>query len=287
MILNVGSINIDLVYRVPHLVRPGETLAATEFSRGLGGKGANQSVAAARAGAQVRHCGAIGADGADMVAGMEAAGVDCGLVARLDMPTGHAIVMVDGAGENAIVLAPSANQALPEAEAIRAVGTLGADDWLILQNEVNVSALAAKAARKAGARVVYSAAPFDAGAVAEVMADITHLLVNEGENAALEEAGIDLPVGLIRVVTKGSDGATWIGPEGEVSHPAFPVSKVVDTTGAGDCFAGNLVAALDRGAGPEAAMRFAQAAAAIQITRPGAAPAMPGRTETEAFLAAR
>ncbi len=284
-VICIGSINIDLVYHVPHLVRPGETLAATDVTRGLGGKGANQSIAAAKAGADVTHCGAVGSDGADMVDAIAAAGVDTGLVEVVKAQTGHAVIEVDPSGENAIILFPGANMEIGSNQLDQAIDRIGPSDWAMLQNEVSVTAEAARLARAKGARVVYSAAPFDADAVLECLPHITHLLLNEVENAELEALGSNPSTDVIRVVTKGSAGATWIAPgEKELHVPAFLVETVVDTTGAGDCFAGNLVAALQRGEATAAAMTFAQAAAAIQITRPGAASAMPTLAETEAFL---
>ena len=284
-ILCIGSINIDLVYQVPHLVQPGETLAARGMRRNLGGKGANQSIAAGKAGAQVAHCGAVGYDGRDMVSEIGAAGVETGLINITAAETGHAVIAVDDAGENAIMLFEGANAAVDQALLEEATGTVGAGDWVMLQNEIPVTAEAAALARARGANVVYSAAPFDPDAVIACLPHVTHLLLNELENAALEALGTDLADQLVRVVTQGAAGATWIAPGQNMHVAAFEVPNVVDTTGAGDCFAGNLVAALERGLSPIDAMYFAQAAAAIQITRPGAAPAMPMRAETEAFLA--
>ena len=284
-ILCIGSINIDLVYQVPHLVQPGETLAARAMHRNLGGKGANQSIAAARAGARVAHCGAVGYDGQDMVAEIGAAGVDTGLINISKAETGHAVIAVDDAGENAIMLFEGANGMVDTTLLKEAIQTVGPGDWVMLQNEIPVTAEAAEMARARGANVIYSAAPFDPDAVLACLPHVTHLLLNEIENAALEALGTELADQLVRVVTQGAAGATWIAPGQNMHVAAFAVQDVVDTTGAGDCFAGNLVAALERGQSPIDAMYFAQAAAAIQITRPGAAPAMPTQAETETFLA--
>ena len=276
-ILCVGSINIDLVYHVPHLVQPGETIAATSLTRGLGGKGVNQSVAAAKAGATVRHCGAVGYDGQDMVAEISASGIETGLINITKGQTGHAVIAVDADGENAIMIHDGANGTLDRALLDEAMAGLAPGDWVMLQNEVPVTAEAAELAREKGAHVAYSAAPFDPEAVKACLPHVTHLLLNEIENAALEALGIDMPPTLTRIVTQGAAGATWIAPGQNMHVAAFEVDKVVDTTGAGDCFAGNLVAALERGLSPIDAMYFAQAAAAIQITRPGAAPGDAGK----------
>ncbi|MEM9318698.1 MAG: ribokinase [Pseudomonadota bacterium] len=285
MILNVGSINIDLVYRVPHLVRPGETLAAEKFTRNLGGKGANQSIAAAKAGASVMHCGAVGYDGHDYVKELADAGVSTDTIEILSEPTGHAVVAVDAEGENSIMLFAGANHAIADRLLDDAFADIGPDDWVMLQNEVQVNVEAAVRARGKGASVVYSAAPFDPDAVMDILPFITHLLLNEIENAALDHLSVPVPDTIIRVVTQGAAGATWLAQSQNMHVAAFDVPDVLDTTGAGDCFAGNLVAALERGMSPIDAVYFAQAAAAIQITRNGAAPAMPSRAEIEAFLA--
>lgn len=282
----VGSVNVDLVYRVPHLVRPGETLAARSFTRGLGGKGANQSIAAARAGARVYHAGAVGPDAADMLDEIAAAGVDIAGIARLEVPTGHAVIAVDDAGENAIILYEGANGALTARAVDAALSEARAGDILLLQNEVNLSVHAARSGRIAGCRVIYSAAPFHADAVAEMhgLADI--LVLNALEAAALRAAHPALTWPEM-IVTRGGDGARWHHPGGVLDRPAFAVETVVDTTGAGDCFAGTLAAALDAGLDRGAALDRAQAAAALQVTRPGAAAAMPSRSEVDAFLAGR
>lgn len=277
---NFGSINIDHVYRVPHHVAPGETLTATAYSTGLGGKGANQSVAAARAGAKVLHVGAVGADGLwarDMLAGF---GVDVAHVAAGGTATGHAIINVDAHGENSIVIFDGANRVLG-AEAVAALDAAQAGDTLLLQNETSAQVDAAAKAHAAGLRVIYSAAPFEADAVRAVLPYVSLLVMNTGEAQALRAALGALP-DVEMIVTHGADGAEWIAPE-PLRIPAFPV-KPVDTTGAGDCFIGTLAAALDAGLDRATAMRRATAAAAIQVTREGAAGAMPSAAEVDAFL---
>lgn len=283
-VFTLGSVNVDHVYAVPHLPAPGETLAAHGLSTMLGGKGANQSVAAARAGAAVRHIGAVGADGRWAVEELASFGVDVAHVTEVREPTGHAIISVDRAGENAILLFPGANRAQSEAEISRALRAAGPGDSLLLQNETSHQAQAAQIARDRGMRVVYSAAPFEVAAVQAVLPNLSLLVVNAVEAAQLRAAlgevrGCDL------IVTHGAEGAEWIASSGEtVTVPAFPASPV-DTTGAGDCFIGSLVAALDRGAGRKEALRYAAAAAALQVTRAGTAQAMPLLDEVLAFLA--
>ena len=287
-IYNLGSINADLFYSVPHLPAPGETLAATAHSTGLGGKGANQSAAAALAGSTVVHIGAIGRDGLWTVQHLRTFGVDTAHVSMLDIPTGHAIINVDPGGENAIVIFPGANmeQSLTQVESTLSAASIG--DMLILQNETTLTVEAAEIAKSRGLDVIYSAAPFSASAVREILPHTDMLVMNAVEAAQLTKAlgvelkRLDVPHLLI---THGGDGATWHDlQDGEEIHaPAFPVSPV-DTTGAGDCFIGYLAASLDQGLPKAEAMRRAAAAAALQITRPGTADAIPTRQEVDAFL---
>lgn len=290
-IFNLGSINADHFYRLAHLPAPGETLAALDHSRGLGGKGANQSVAAARAGAAVRHIGAVGADGGWMVAKLRDAGVDCARVAELPGASGRAIINVDAAGENAIVIYPGANREIPLAEVTEALRDAQEDDWFLLQNETSLQVEAARIAQEQGLSVAYSAAPFDAATVMAVLPYLTLLIVNEVEAAQLCSAlGVtlaDLPVPHV-VVTLGARGAQWHDPRAGEEHfvPAFAV-KAIDTTAAGDTFAGYLVAGLAEGLPAVGAMRLAAAASALKVTRAGTAEVIPARDEVNAFLKER
>ncbi|WP_127106362.1 ribokinase [Pararhodobacter zhoushanensis] len=284
----LGSINIDHVYRLPALPQAGETLSATSHTPGLGGKGINQSVAALRAGARVVHIGAVGQGDAWIEAQLTAHGIALDRIARVTQGTGHAIVAVDDAGENQIIIHPGANQAQDLAMIDAALATAQPGDCLLVQNETSHQVEAARIARARGLRVFYSAAPFALDPLRAILPHVTHLLVNAGEAAALvKSTGTALPDQPVEavIVTRGAQGAEWISAGTEpLFQPAFPVIPV-DTTGAGDCFAGSLAAALDRGQTPAQALRYAAAAAALQVTQPGAAPAMPDRAKVELLLA--
>lgn len=288
MIFNLGSINADHFYQVPHLPGPGETLAATGFSTGLGGKGANQSVAAARAGATVRHIGAVGADGTWAVDRLQSLGVDTRHIAIVNSPTGHAIICIDPGGENQIILHPGANQAQNLAHIEAALADADDTDWLMLQNETSHQVETAELAHSKGVNIAYSAAPFDPQAVRAILPFVTLLMMNAVEarqlSAALDVAIGDVPAPCI-LITKGPDGADWIDRNsGEtVSVPAFPVTPV-DTTGAGDTFAGFAVAALSQGLPPDQALTRAAAAAALKVTRKGTAQAIPTLADVIEFL---
>lgn len=286
-IYNLGSINIDHFYRLSHLPAPGETLAASDYSVGLGGKGANQSTAAAKAGATVFHIGAIGPEGAWTVERLSGWGVDVRHVSRIGTPTGHAIIFVDAKAENTIIIFAGANRAFGLGEVETALSGAGANDTLILQNETAHQVEAARIAKARGMRVIYSAAPFDAEAVRAVLPHVTMLALNAVEAQQLTEAlGLTLdrlPVPEI-LVTKGAEGAEWrsLATGERAMHAAAKVSAV-DTTGAGDTFTGYFAAALDAGLDPKGALRLASAAAALKVTRAGTADAIPTRDEVDAF----
>lgn len=284
----LGSINADHVYRLPSLPKAGQTLSAVSHAVGLGGKGINQSVAALRAGATVVHIGAVGHGDARIEAQLRDHGIAMDFIARSDAGTGHAIVAVDDAAENQIIIYSGANLDQSPDMIDAALATATATDILLLQNETSHQVHAARRAREKGMRVFYSAAPFDVDAVRAVLPHATHLLMNAGEAAALVAAlgvGLDeLPVQAV-IVTHGAKGAEWHAPGKDPAFvPAFAV-KAVDTTGAGDCFAGSLAAALTMGSTALEAMVLASAAAALQVQRPGAAAAMPWREETLRFIA--
>lgn len=285
MIFNLGSINADHVYRVVHLPRAGETVAAESYARGLGGKGANQSIAAVRAGGQVAHIGAVGADGDWMVADLAEAGVEVRHVRRERGVSGHAMVTVEQSGENAIVIHAGTNRALRLQDVEAALAEAEPGDWLLMQNETNLQAEAARLAEAKGLRVAYSAAPFDAAALRAVLPHVTLLMLNAGEAAQMER-----DMGLVQVpmlcVTRGGGGVTWTEADlGRTLTIPAPEVVAVDTTGAGDTFAGYLVAGLAAGVAPERALRDALGAAAISVTRPGASGAIPMAAEVAAFLA--
>lgn len=286
-IWNLGSINIDHVYRMEHLPLPGETLAANSYSVGLGGKGANQSIAAALAGGVTQHLGAMGEADDWVVHRLQAAGIDTDNIQRLpDNVTGHAIILLDSSAENSIIIHPGANRALETSALEKALRPIAREDTLLIQNETNCQIAAARIARAAGARVIYSAAPFDLDALRDVMAHVSILAMNAGEAEQLFAAvPRDLPVqGLL--ITRGAEGVEYRDLEGDrvYRHPAFPVDPI-DTTGAGDTFAGYFAAALDRGDAIADALRLASAAAALKVTRAGAGDAIPSLDEVRDFLA--
>ncbi|MCP8938131.1 ribokinase [Alsobacter sp. SYSU M60028] len=289
MIVVFGSVNVDFVTRVARIPRPGETVLGPGYEVIPGGKGANQALAARRAGAEVALVGAVGRDPfADIALSLLAEdGVDLSRVARAAAPTGAAFISVDDAGENAIVVASGANAAVSAAQldGLR----LGARDTLLLQREVpeGEAAEAARRMREAGGRVILNAAP--AGAIApELLAALDILVVNEHEaaivGAALGISGepdaiareIDARRGVATIVTLGAEGAIgWTGGVRRAA-PSLPVTPV-DTTAAGDTFCGAFAAGLDAGFGFTTALARAAAAGSLACTKAGAQPSIPRR----------
>ena len=281
MLTVFGSLNCDLSFALKTLPASGETCLCDGYVAAPGGKGANQAVAAARAGAQVAMVGCVGADPFADVAlrGLRANDVDIHAVRRVSQPTACASIWVDGRGENAIVVASGANLAL-RADDLHA-NLLHRTTTLVTQMEVDVGATAdvLRRAHNQGVRTVASLAP-----VLPVPHDfwkhVTWLLVNRGEARALLQEHVDdaaLPqalhekLGVWCVVTLGSDGALAWGPDGSVRAPALPVD-VVDTTGAGDTFAGVFAHGLDAHLPLERALRAASHAAAQVCAYVGAQP---------------
>jgi ribokinase len=278
-IYNLGSINADNFYSVPHIPVAGETLAADRLTRGLGGKGTNMSVAAARAAARVFHIGAVGQDGRWAQTRLLEYGVDVTHIAISNLATGHANICVAPDGENQIVLFAGANHTISKDQIGTALSGADNGDFLVLQNETNAQTHAAEMGARLGLRVAYAAAPFDTAAVRAVLPYIEFLFLNAVEAAQLEAAlGMapdKLPVRHV-IVTLGADGCRWIDTvKGKTIHfPAFPVTPV-DTTGAGDTFTGYVIAGVDRGQPIAQAIQTAIVAAAIMVTRRGTADVIP------------
>ena len=284
-IWNLGSINADFVYAVPHIPVAGETLSSTDRDVFLGGKGTNMSVAAARAAATVHHIGAVGDDGEWAVDRLMEYGVDTRFIARVDEDTAQAVITVDPHGENMIILFPGANDVIPQAILQEAMAEAQTGDWLLIQNETNLQRTAATLGKKMGLKVAYAAAPFNADRVKAVLPHIDLLFLNQVEADQLEKAIGQRPETLgVRdvIVTLGKDGADWFGPDGKRHFDAIPVTPV-DTTGAGDTFTGYVVAGLDRGHPMAQAISLGMRAAALMVTRRGTADVIPDLRDLEEF----
>ncbi|MCU1558230.1 MAG: ribokinase [Microbacteriaceae bacterium] len=292
----VGSANMDIVFTVERIPQPGETLLAESAAHFPGGKGLNQAVAAARAGAATRFIGALGRDenGASLAATMVATRIADDLVRRMPEPTGQAFIVVDGSGENTIIVASGANATVTnlgpaDRDALRSTAVL----LMQLELPLGLVRSAAAEAHGAGGVVVLNAAPAQA-LPRELLADLDYLIVNEheacliGGSQDLEAASATLAslVGRL-VVTLGAAGSVLFADGVEIGRIAAPRVTPVDTTGAGDTFCGAFSAAIAEGRDFADAARFATAAAALSVQVVGAVPSVPERSAIDAVLDAR
>lgn len=290
MITVFGSINMDLIATTDRLPQPGETVPGSQFSTAAGGKGANQALAARRAGSSVRMAGAVGKDGfaTPALALLDEAGVDLSGVARVEEPTGTALILVGGTGENMIAVVPGANGTVSKADAEAAVAAMAPGDVLMLQLEVPADAVEAalERARASGVMTIINTAPLTADAVRLArLADI--VVANETEFALL--LGRDLEDGAAReealrqlhretgqtiVVTLGAEGVIAVR-DGELARAVGLEIVPVDTVGAGDTFCGYLASGLDQGLSFADALRRAAVAGSLACLARGAQPSIP------------
>ncbi|MDN3554080.1 ribokinase [Halomonas almeriensis] len=296
MLHNLGSINIDHFYRVPHLVRPGETLAGGDYRVGLGGKGANQSIALARAGSRVCHWGRLGRQDNWAREHLQAAGVDTRYIEMVDVASGHAIIQVDDEGENAILLFPGANHGFTPANLGELFENTAAGDWLLIQNECSGLAPALEMAHAKGLKVAFNPAPMTAEVASLPLHYCELLFVNRGEAEALTGLPAGSPAGELldalarqlpetqTVLTLGGDGAWYQSTEQRIFQSPLPV-RPQDTTAAGDTFIGYYLAASQAGENAANCLLRAATAAAIGVQRPGATESIPELAEVESELA--
>ena len=287
-ILNFGSLNIDYVYRVDRFVQAGETRAAAFMQRNVGGKGLNQSVALARAGAQVCHAGCVGADGVFLLDFLRDEGVDTRYIRTVSAPTGHAVIEVEESGENRILLYGGANRLVREEQVVETLSAFAAGDVLLLQNEINGVERLIDAAHARGLTVVLNPSPFTENLAALPAGAVDWYFVNETEAAQLSgKSGEKAVIAALRqrfpcarfVYTMGSKGAVYFDAAAQLFVPAVPV-EAVDTTAAGDTFTGYFLATYySMGGDVQAALTAAVTAAAKAVTVVGAASAIPKKEE--------
>lgn len=291
-LVNLGSLCIDNVYRVSGIAGAGETVASISCEVFPGGKGLNQSIAAARGGAEVVHVGCVGADGDRLRDTLADEGVDASGVRTVDGASGHAVIQVNDAGENAIVIAGGANRLLTAADVERALGGMEAGDWLLLQNEINDLEAVLRAAHLRQCPVAFNVAPVDGREAGYDLSGISLLIVNEIEAAALAGQGEPqaalaalrerLPNTAI-VLTLGRDGLICGDSSGMTTLPAYRV-EAVDETAAGDAFIGFLMASLLAGEPMAQALRMGSAAGALAATQAGAASSIPTLARVRALV---
>lgn len=295
-LVNLGSLCIDNVYRVAHITRPGETIAAHGYARFMGGKGLNQSLAAALAGIATAHVGCVGEDGEELIATLARAGVDTTGIRRLGgIASGHAVIQLDGEGRNAIVITGGANRSIEARDIEAALAAVDRRGWLLLQNEINDLPQVLEAAKRAGVNVAFNIAPADGREQTYDLSGVALVITNEIEvcaltgqhspDAALETLTRSHPRAHV-VVTFGEHGLHYGRGAERLRLPAFAV-ETVDGTGAGDAFIGYLMATLIEDASMRDALTMASAAGALAAMREGAAASIPTRAQVEEFLAER
>lgn len=291
-ILNFGSLNFDKVYDVAHFASGGETILSRGYGEFLGGKGLNQSVALARAGAEVYHAGAIGADGDALRSVLEKSGVDTRYLRQVDTVSGHAIIQ-RSEGQNCIIVCGGANQCVTREQIRDTLADFGPEDWLLLQNEISNVPFAIEEAKRMGMKVAFNASPITDELLSYPLDQVDCFIINEVEGKALAqmEGEDDLQIldalsvrfpDAIIVLTVGEKGVLYREGDMRLSHNSYPV-HVVDTTAAGDTFCGYFLAGVSRKLSQEKILEMASKASAIAVSRYGAEPSIPRWNEVMDF----
>lgn len=288
-ILNFGSLNYDYVYSLPHIVMPGETIASIKMEIFCGGKGLNQSIALAKAGANVYHAGMIGEDGGQLCDILADNGVNIEHVKQIDGKSGHAIIQVEESGQNSIVLFGGSNRRITKEYIDNVLSQFEKGDYLLLQNEVNLVDYLIEEAHSKGLKIILNPSPYDHQLDCCDFNKIDTFLLNEVEGyqitgktepeEILDEMLRRYPKACV-VLTLGDKGARYGQGEKRYSQSSFKV-EVVDTTAAGDTFTGFYLAEVMRGHEVSKALEFAAKASAIAVGRLGAANSIPKLEEVE------
>lgn len=286
-VLNIGSLNLDYVYSVDHIIQPGETESTGSRNTFLGGKGINQSCALAKAGVEVYHAGMIGADGTAFLDACKEYGVHSDYIKIVDGPSGHTIIQVDKNAQNSILLFGGANQKLTKEFVDEVLCCFEKEDVLLLQNEVNLLPYIVDRAYEKGMQIALNPSPFNEKLNAVDLSKISIFLLNEVEGFQItgkkdpeeivEELLHRFPEARI-MLTLGKDGSVYADQKQKLHQSIFSV-KAVDTTAAGDTFTGYFLAGLAEGLPMEEILRRSAKASAIAVSRPGAVPSIPYRQE--------
>lgn len=292
-VLNFGSLNIDYVYKVKDFVRSGETISSIERNIFCGGKGLNQSIALSRAGVEVFHAGAIGSNDSDILKDMlknSKVNTDY-IVENQNVPTGHAIIQVNEAGENCIIIFGGANQTITKEQIDQTLSCFSRGDCLLLQNEISNNKYIIEQASELGMVIILNPSPMNEKILELPMKKVNYLLLNEIEasdilgqpqSADLLEKLADKYPDTKIVLTLGEKGCRYIDRSQKLSMKSYKV-KAADSTGAGDTFTGYFIAGMIRGDNVEAALDMAAKAAAIAVTRAGAVASIPTIDEVKGW----
>lgn len=291
-VLNIGSMNLDHVYNVDHIVQPGETQATTGMNIFLGGKGMNQSIALAKAGADVYHGGLIGKDGQAFIEACKEYGVNYDYIKKIEGKTGHAIIQIDKSAQNCILLYGGTNEKLTAEYVDSVIKDFDDGDILLLQNEVNMLPYIVDKAYERGMKIALNPSPYNEKLDAVDMNKISYFIMNEVEGAQI--TGLVEPDDIIAkivemypdakiVLTLGGDGAIYADKDVRYHQPIFKV-EAVDTTAAGDTFTGYFLTGIIEGMEIPDILKMSAKASSIAVTRQGAVPSIPYRKEvTEAL----
>lgn len=292
-VLNIGSLNIDKTYSVKEFVQPKETIKALKYEEFCGGKGLNQSVALAKAGAEVYHAGAVGKDGTILTDILKTAGVHTDYIQEMDVVSGHAIIQVDENGQNNIIICGGANDSVSKAYIVSVLNQFLAGDIVLLQNEISNVDFVITEAKKRGMTVALNPSPMSAELKGYHLNQVDYLIVNEVEGKELAEVNsekisdiieglkIKFPDAFI-ILTLGEKGSYFFNQSETVYQDIFKV-KAVDTTGAGDTFCGYFLGGLAEGLTVQESLKNASAASAIAVSRRGAAQSIPTKQEVQNF----
>ena len=282
-IYNLGSLNIDYVYDVDHFVSAGETLSSDKMQIFPGGKGLNQSVALARAGAEVIHGAVIGEDGGFLTEILSSAGVDTSRIETIPRRCGHAVIQVDKSGQNCILLYPGTNRCIDRRYIENFLSDAERDDILVVQNEISGLDIAFETAHRKNMRIAFNPSPFHSDIKKLPLSLVRWLFCNETEGEALfgsrdireitERFITQIPDGDL-ILTLGKDGSVFKNREKFIAQPIFE-TKTVDTTAAGDTFLGYFLASVTKGESVERSMAVASKAASVAVSVKGAASSIP------------
>lgn len=282
-IYNLGSLNIDYVYDVDHFVSAGETLSSDKMQIFPGGKGLNQSVALARAGAEVIHGAVIGADGGFLTEILSSAGVDTSRIETIPRRCGHAVIQVDKSGQNCILLYPGTNRCIDRRYIENFLSDAERDDILVVQNEISGLDIAFETAHRKNMRIAFNPSPFHSDIKKLPLSLVRWLFCNETEGEALfgsrdireitERFITQIPDGDL-ILTLGKDGSVFKNREKFIAQPIFE-TKTVDTTAAGDTFLGYFLASVTKGESVERSMEIASKAASVAVSVKGASSSIP------------
>lgn len=291
-LLDFGSLNIDHTYQLPHLVRPGETLASDSYHKSEGGKGFNQAVALAKAGQEVYLAGAIGQDGLFLRDYLQELGVHTEHLCVLDAPTGHAMIQLDTEGQNCIILFGGTNGMITEAMIDKVLADFGAGDYLLLQNEISHVDSIICAAHAKGMHIILNPSPMSPELLTWPLELVEWFILNEIEGAditgktqpeeMLDELLRRYPACHV-VLTLGERGSVYADATQRMDQSIVP-AHTVDTTAAGDTFTGYFIHALLQGEAIQQALKTAACASAITVSRPGAGRSIPAAEEVQAAM---